>query len=105
MHRPPIIAGNVKPKLMTRHATAKIFGDIHLRTVDRLVKAGKLRGVKVGSPRFRRRRFRRPDDHRRGRIALSSKPLHKSGGLQQARSRQRRSYVGHAIRTSSRLAD
>ena len=37
---------------MTRHAAAKVSGDIHLRTVDRLVKAGKFRGVKVGSRAF-----------------------------------------------------
>jgi excisionase family DNA binding protein len=49
MYRPPITAGDVKPKLMTRHAAARILGDIHLRTVDRLIKAGKIRGVKVGS--------------------------------------------------------
>jgi excisionase family DNA binding protein len=37
---------------MTRHATAKVLGDIHLRTVDRLIKAGKIRSVKVGSRAF-----------------------------------------------------
>ena len=49
MYRPPLTAGNVKSRLMTRHATAKVLGDIHLRTVDRLIKAGKIRSVKVGS--------------------------------------------------------
>ena len=52
MHRPSITAGNVKPKLMTRHAAARTLGGIHLRTLDRLVKAGKLKGVKVGSRAF-----------------------------------------------------
>jgi excisionase family DNA binding protein len=52
MHRPALTAGNVKSKLLTRHATAKVLGDIHLRTVDRLIKAGKIRGVKVGSRAF-----------------------------------------------------
>ena len=52
MYRPPIKAGNVKSKLMTRHATAKVLGEIHLRTVDRLIKAGKLKGVRIGSRAF-----------------------------------------------------
>ena len=52
MYRPPLTAGNVKSRLTTRHATAKVLGDIHLRTVDRLIKAGKIRSVKVGSRAF-----------------------------------------------------
>jgi excisionase family DNA binding protein len=52
MRRPAMTAGNVKPKLTSRHTAAKILGGINLRTVDRLVKAGKIRGVKVGSRAF-----------------------------------------------------
>ena len=52
MYRPPLTAGNVRSKLMSRHAAAKVLGDINIRTLDRLVKAGKLRGVKVGSRAF-----------------------------------------------------
>lgn len=52
MYRPPLTAGNVKSKLVSCPVAAKILGDIGIRTVDRLIKAGKLRGVKVGSRAF-----------------------------------------------------
>ena len=52
MYRPPLKASHVKSKLMTRHAAAKVLGEIHLRTLNRLVKAGKLKGVKVGTRSF-----------------------------------------------------
>lgn len=49
MHRPKLTAANVRPALHTRHTTGKLLGGVHLTTVDRLVKRGKLRAVKIGS--------------------------------------------------------
>ena len=39
---------SAEPKLLSRQAAAAMLGDVHIRTVDRLLKQGALQGVKVG---------------------------------------------------------
>ena len=39
---------SAEPKLLSRQAAAALLGNVHIRTVDRLVKQGDLQGVKVG---------------------------------------------------------
>jgi hypothetical protein len=49
MYRPKLVASNVKPKLVSRQTAAKMLGDVHTKTVDRLIQRGLLRGVNVGA--------------------------------------------------------
>jgi hypothetical protein len=39
---------HVKARLLSRGETAKILGNIHVRTVDKLIKRGQLKSVLLG---------------------------------------------------------
>ena len=43
---------SAEPELLSRHATAALLGDIHIRTVDRLRMRGQLDGAKIGNRMF-----------------------------------------------------
>jgi hypothetical protein len=38
----------VKRKLLSRHEAAALLGGVHIRTIDRRLKDGSLKGVRVG---------------------------------------------------------
>ena len=38
----------IRRKLLSRHEAAALLGEVHIRTIDRLLKQGALQGVKVG---------------------------------------------------------
>ena len=49
MKRPKLVASPVTPKLLNRQTAAALLGGVHVKTIDRLIERGKLRGVMVGT--------------------------------------------------------
>jgi excisionase family DNA binding protein len=42
------VPAKIEKKLISRDETAQVLGNIHIRTVDEMVKSGQLKAVKLG---------------------------------------------------------